>query len=391
MRNYLRLIVSLIAAPAIATLIVATSSCGYVYAQDQDSAQAVATANNTTITIGVLIPLTGDFAFIGEMARQGVEIAIAQLNKTGQRVQVIYQDEKCLPKEALAGFKKLVTVDKVDQVLGPLCTGSILTVAQTANSMKRHFLALLDTNRAVAESGEFTYAIGYSSDEEAALVAEHARISGYNRLGVIYEEDAWAIGVKNAFIKKLKDLGGGVIAEESQVVIGASSAPDYKAVITKVMRHKPDALFVVPAYNGGFFIKQLRSMGHRIPVFGPDTFAVQDVIEVAKEAANGVVCANAEIDESSPRTIAFKAALAKSSDRKLDSIFYPGLGHDGVRFLFSVAQSGKPFPEAINEIDISGSVLGFPRFNSERQAKLSPKLFTIREQKLEPLLMNISR
>jgi ABC-type branched-subunit amino acid transport system substrate-binding protein len=145
------------------------------------------------VTIGVLLPLTGDFAFFGEQAKQGIEIALTELNRKGVQVRVIYEDEKCLPKEAVAGFKKLTTVDKVDHILGPVCTGSIVAVAESAKAQKRYFLALLDANRPVAQSGEFTYAIGYSSEEEAELLAEHMRISGYTRVGIIYEEDAWAI------------------------------------------------------------------------------------------------------------------------------------------------------------------------------------------------------
>jgi len=337
------------------------------------------------ITIGVLLPLTGDFAFFGEQAKQGIEIALTELNRQGVQVRVIYEDEKCLPKEAVAGFKKLTTIDKVDHVLGPVCTGSIVAVAESAKAQKRYFLALLDANRPVAQSGEFTYAIGYSSEEEAELLAEHMRISGYSRVGIIYEEDAWAIGVKDAFKAKFQNIGGTVTSEESQLVTNATSAPNYRPVITKVMKDKPDALFVVPAYNGGFFLKQLRSMGNKTLVFGPDTFATNEVITIAKEAANGVVCANAAVNDSTPGAKKLRALVTRLFGKAPVSIFYPGLGYDGLKFLFAVARSGKPFPEAIAELDRSDSVLGFPAFTTDRQAKLTPTLFTIKKQTLEPL------
>jgi len=340
---------------------------------------------NKPIKVGVLLPLTGDFAFFGDQAKQGIELALAEINQDKQQVAVIYEDEKCLPKEAVQGFKKLTTIDQVDYVLGPVCTGSIIAVAQSAKAMQRYFLALLDTNRPVAQSGEYTYAMGYSSEEEASLLAEHVRVSSYARVAIIYEEDAWAIDVKNAFTTKFQAIGGTILAEESQTVSNATSAPNYRAVITKVMKHRPEALFVVPAYNGGFFLKQLRSMGIKSPVFGPDTFATTEVIKIARGAANGVVCANALISETTPAAVKLKKALTATLGAEPTSIFYPGLGYDGLRFLFSVAQSEKPFPEAIAQLDRTQSVLGFPAFNSDRQAKLKPELFTIRDQKLVPL------
>lgn len=337
------------------------------------------------ITVGVLLPLTGDFAFFGEQARQGIEVALAELNRNGEQIRAIYEDEKCLPKAAVEGFKKLVTVDHVDQIIGPVCTGSILSVAQSAKALKRYFLALLDTNRPVAESGEFTYSIGYSSEEEAEIVAEHVRVSGFVRIGIIYEEDAWAICVKDAFKAKLEAIGGSVVAEEAQVVLGAASAPDYRPVITKVMSRKPDALFVVPAYNGGFFLKQLRSLGNKLPVFGPDTFAITDVIDIAKDAAEGVVCANALVDESTPGALRLYEVLKKQLGHAPPSIFYPGLGYDGLSFVVAAARSGKPFPESIASLDRSGSVLGLPAFNAQRQSKLTPVLFQIKDRKIVKL------
>jgi branched-chain amino acid transport system substrate-binding protein len=362
------------------------SASGEGAAQELPTTESTPAAANTPITIGVLLPLTGDFAFFGDQARQGIEVAVADLNREGEQVRVIYEDERCLPKAAVEGFKKLVAVDKVDQIVGPVCTGSILSVAESAKALRRHFLALLDTNRPVAQSGEFTYAIGYSSEEEAEIVAEHARISGFVRIGIIYEEDAWAVCVKDAFKAKLEAIGGSVVAEESQVILGAASAPDYRPVITKVMKRAPDALFVVPAYNGGFFLKQLRSLGNKLPVFGPDTFAITDVIEIAKDAAEGVVCANALVDESTPGALRLQNLLTKKLGHAPSSVFYPGLGYDGLTFAVAAARSGKPFPEAIASLDRSGSVLGLPAFNAQRQSKLSPVLFTIKNQTIQQLI-----
>jgi branched-chain amino acid transport system substrate-binding protein len=338
-------------------------------------------AQNTPIKIGVILPLTGDFAYFGAQAKIGIDAALRELNATGTQIKVVYEDDKCLPKDGLRAFKKLISVDKVDQVLGPVCTGSILAVAEGAKSMKRYFLALLDANRPVANSGEFTYAIGYSSEEEAELVAEHVRVSGYSAIGIIYEDDAWAVGVKDAFRNKLSAIGGSIVSEESQVITGGVSALDYKPVITKVIKNKPDALFVVPAYNGGFFVKQLRAMGITLPIFGPDTFGVTEVIEIAKDAANGIVYANAIIPEKNPAALKLELALTKYLKRAPNSIFYAGLGYDGLKILAQIATSEKTFPEAAAGVDLSTTVLGLKAFNNERQSKLPPALYQIKGQK----------
>ena len=351
----------------------------------QESAPPIEHATKGPTKIGVILPLTGDFAYFGAQAKIGLETALSELNSDGNNFKVIYEDDRCLPKDALKSFIKLASVDHVDQILGPVCTGSILAVAESAKSMKRHFLALLDANRPVAVSGEFTYAIGYSSEEEAELIAEHMRSSGYVSPAVIYEEDAWAVGVKDAFKAKFTAIGGNITSEEAQVISGGVSAQDYKPVITKAIKHKPDSLFIVPAYNGGFMIKQIRAMGVTLPIFGPDSCGTNEVIETAKDAANGVIFANAVVPKDTPALKKIELALTRSLKRKPDSVFYAGLGYDGLNILASAANSGKPFPEAIATSDLSKSLLGFKTFGADRQSRLSPGLFVIKEKRIEPL------
>jgi branched-chain amino acid transport system substrate-binding protein len=374
MKRALRLILSIICTANISHSILA-----------EEIAPPMEPANKAPIKIGAILPLTGDFAYFGAQAKIGIETALSELNSSGNNFKVIYEDDRCLPRDALKSFKKLASVDHVDQIIGPVCTGSILAVAESAKSMKRHFLALLDANRPVAASGEFTYAIGYSSEEEAELIAEHMRLSGYVSPAVIYEEDAWAVGVKDAFKAKFTAIGGNITSEEAQGISGGVSAQDYKPVITRAIKHKPDSLFIVPAYNGGFMIKQIRAMGVTLPIFGPDSCGTNEVIEIAKDAANGLIFANAVVPKDTPALKKLELALTRSLKRKPDSVFYAGLGYDGLNLLASVANSGKLFPEAIATSDLNKSLLGFKTFGADRQSRLSPGLFVIKGEEFEPL------
>ena len=132
-------------------------------------------------------------------------------------------------------------------------------------------------------------------------------------------------------------------------------------------------------------IKQIRAMGVTLPIFGPDTCGTNEVIEAAKEAANGLIFANAVIPEATPALKKIELALTRSLKRKPDSVFYAGLGYDGLNILASVANSAKPFPEAIASSDLSKTLLGFKPFGVDRQSRLSPGLFVIKEKRIEPL------
>lgn len=352
----------------------------FIKAHAQDSAR-----NAGVLKIGAILPLTGDFSFFGVQVKQGIDQALAEINSTEEKIKVFYEDDKCLPKEAVNSFSKLVSINHVDFIMGPACTGSIMAIAPLAERAKKYVLALLDTNKTVAELGEYIYALGYSSEDEGILVAEHLSKTNVKKVSVIYEVDAWAEIIRQAFIKRFKELGGEILNDEAQIVAGGNSAPDYRSVLTKIMRKKPAALFVVPAYNGGHFLKQFRSLGWQTPVFGPDTFAVTEVLEIAKQAAEGVVCANAIVQEDSEPAENLRNKLEKLYGQRPTSIFYSALGYDGLQILWKAAASGVGFAQAMREIKYATGVLKVDGFDVDGMSKLSAGLFQIRNQRLERL------
>ena len=338
---------------------------------------------NAPLIVGALLPLTGDFAFFGEQAKQGIEEAIKEINKDGQKVKVVFEDERCLPKDAVSAFNKLISIDKADFIIGPACTGSILSIAPLAKQANKNVLALLDTNKAIASAGKNIFAIGYSSEDEGTLIAEYLIKNNITKTSVVYEEDAWAVIIKDAFVAKYKSLNGEVLDEEGQVITNANSSPNYKPILTKITKKKPQALFVVPAYNGGHFLKQIRSLGIQTPVYGPDTFAVTEVLDIAKSAAEGVICANAIVKEESVAAQTLRDKLEKTYKKRPTSIFYSALGFDGLKILYKAATSGQEFSNAMADINYSEGVLEVKGFDKDGMSKLEAGLFRVNGGKFE--------
>ena len=64
-------------------------------------------------TIGVILPLTGDFGFFGEEARRGIELAFEEIEKAyPARFQLVIEDDGCKAKNAVTAYEKLVTVER---------------------------------------------------------------------------------------------------------------------------------------------------------------------------------------------------------------------------------------------------------------------------------------
>ncbi len=110
-------------------------------------AVAVASAQPSSppIRIGSTLALTGPLASTGIVHQLVGDIYVADLNTRGgllgRRVDWIVKDDQSKPDLARTLYEQLITVDKVDLLMGPYATGAILSamgVAQRYNKMLIH-------------------------------------------------------------------------------------------------------------------------------------------------------------------------------------------------------------------------------------------------------------
>ena len=117
-------------------LLVASSLAGTV---------AWAATSGPPVRIGSTLALTGPLASTGLVHQIVGDIYVEQLNKKngllGRPVEWIVKDDQSKPELARTLYEQLITVDKVDLLMGPYATGAILSamgVAQRYNKMLIH-------------------------------------------------------------------------------------------------------------------------------------------------------------------------------------------------------------------------------------------------------------
>src|SRR5581483_5276400 len=81
-----------------------------------------AVAQQESIKIGVIQPLSGPVAASGNYIRMGAEIARDWINAKGgvlgKKVELLIEDNKSDPKEAATAAEKLIVKDKVPVIVG---------------------------------------------------------------------------------------------------------------------------------------------------------------------------------------------------------------------------------------------------------------------------------
>lgn len=100
-----------------------------------------AQAQSQPIRIGVVTPLSGTYAGLGQQVKWGLDLAAREINESGgvmgRRIELIYEDEEANPAVATQKAEKLFQVNKVDFLTGTVNSGSTLAVGQVAERNQR--------------------------------------------------------------------------------------------------------------------------------------------------------------------------------------------------------------------------------------------------------------
>ena len=132
---------------------------------------ATASAQDT-IKIGVTEPLTGAFAASGNYVTQGAKIAEDQINAAGgvlgKKIQLVIEDNKSNPTEAVSTAEKLIVRDKVPVMMG--AWSSTLTLAVMPKLMEYKVPMVVETSSSgkITTSGNpYIFRISPTSEMEA--------------------------------------------------------------------------------------------------------------------------------------------------------------------------------------------------------------------------------
>lgn len=98
-------------------------------------------AQTGPVKVGVVTPLSGTYAGIGQQVKWGLELATKEINAAGgingRKVELLFEDEEANPAVATQKAEKLFQVNKVDFLTGTVNSGSTLAVGQVAERNNR--------------------------------------------------------------------------------------------------------------------------------------------------------------------------------------------------------------------------------------------------------------
>jgi branched-chain amino acid transport system substrate-binding protein len=97
----------------------------------------------------------------GIPCRRGVEMAVAEVNKAGgingRQVELIVEDEKDSPAASVNAVQKLINVDKVIGMVGPMTSGDVMAATKIADEAKVVIITPTATTPKLSGAAAYVY------------------------------------------------------------------------------------------------------------------------------------------------------------------------------------------------------------------------------------------
>lgn len=290
-------------------------------------------SGSSTIKVGGVAPLSGGVAVYGVECKNGIDLAIEEINAAGgingKTLEFICEDDEGDPAKSVNAYKKLVTNDGVEYVIGSLTSGCTIALTNLAQNQKILQIAPAATATAVTDAGNYIFRACFIDPFQGRVGGKFAfeNLSA-KKAAILYDiGNDYSVGLTENFESEFTKLGGSIVSKESY----ATGDKDFNAQLTKIKAAKPDVVYL-PDYYGtvALIAKQLRAQGIDTPIVGADGW--DGLTENAgDEVLNGYYSNHYAEDSDSPAVQKFVGSFKAKYNKSPNS--FAALGYDSVYML----------------------------------------------------------
>jgi branched-chain amino acid transport system substrate-binding protein len=242
-----------------------------------------------TIKIPNIIELSGAGATVGANWKNGSSLAVDEINAAGgilgKKIVLEFVDTGSDPGKARAAIQRALD-DKPVAIFGPIYSGSVSATLQLTNEAQIPQVIGGEAANLTAQGSKYLFRTSFGQNVSMPKIANYLRDEVKAKsLAIIYVNNDFGKGGRNAIMKELETRGIKVLADLST----EAGQADFAADVIKLKGANADAIFVyLNEEESARFLIEARKQGLDKPLIGETTLLGQKVIDLAKDAANGV-------------------------------------------------------------------------------------------------------
>ena len=225
-----------------------------------------------TFTVGTSGPLTGDNAIYGMAVKQGVELAVNEINASDSTIkfEFLSQDDEADGEKAVNAYNTMM--DNGMQVLvGPTTTGASIAVADVCYNDRTFMLTPSASSTDVTAGKDNVFQVCFTDPNQGVGAADYmAENFAGAKVAVIYRnDDAYSQGIRDTFVKEATDKGAFEVVYQGTFT--NDTASDFSVQLAGAQNAGADLVFLPIYYQPASIIfSQAKAMGYAPTFFGVD-------------------------------------------------------------------------------------------------------------------------
>jgi branched-chain amino acid transport system substrate-binding protein len=346
-----------------------------------------------TIKFGFVASLSGPFTPWGVQVRDGMKMAVDELNEKGgvlgRKLEVIERDDKNNPNEGITAFRYMVERESIVAAGGMISSDVGLAVSRQAESLQvPYFLTMSGSHEILKKGSRYTFRTCLpAAPENMESIAALIKDKRYTRIGTIVADYAWGHSLREAVETLIKPLPG----VKLQMEVAPVPEKDFTPYLRKLQELDPELIIATGHPPGAPTItRQAIELGMKAQIIGP-WYPTEFMVQRVGESMFGRYVDYSCVDFENPAYKQLAEKYSKTYKRVFDNNAFSGyvmvkMVADAIRRTNSV--DPKIVAEAIRKGAFDqpgyGWVLSYTEWGEMKAAK--PLLYTY--EKGDPGPMN---
>ena len=294
------------------------------------------------IKVGLILPVTGPFSYMGRQIKAGVSLYLAEQGDTvaGRKVQVLVKDDAGVPDTSRRLAQELVVAEKVTVLAGFGLTPQAFAVAPVATQSKTPMVVMQAATSSVTEKSPYVVRTSMTLPQVTVGVADWAAKNKIGKVITLVSDYAPGIDAETAFKSRFSAKGGQVV----ETLRMPMTANDFSPYLQRVRDAKPEAVFVfLPAgTSAALFMKQFSERGldkAGIRLLGTGDIVDDDVLADMGDVALGVITSH-HYSAAHPSAMnrKFVEGIGKANNGMRPN-FMAVAGYDGMRVIMEALKA----------------------------------------------------
>ena len=339
--------------------------------------------------VGAYLSLSGENTAFGTDTREGIELAVADVNKAGGikklPMKVLFEDDKSNANEANNKVLQLIDRDKVVALLGEVASARSRAGGIVANKKKIPMITPSSTNPDVTKVGPFVFRVCFTDDVQGQMGAEFV-INKLNKkkIAILFaSDDLYSSGLAKEFRDYAKKIGGEIVIEKSFL----QKETNFTTYINEIKDAKPEIIYA-PIYYAAMvpIARQAKAVGIKGNMFvGGDGWDADELLKDAGDELEGAYFTN-HYAPGVPWPNAQKFLTQYTERFKRSPTSLAAMGYDAAMLLAdAIGRAKSDTPESIRDAiattkDFPGAT-GNITINAERNADKAIVIVQIKDKK----------